>query len=212
MSSSIGGVSKIQQLSRSIFLLGALAAGGVLNPNSQLSAQEPPNRISATLISQSDFKIMRDKTLRDAKTIFFDLKIWRSLTEQEKIEFCALLHDTMLTGTKDDPEALRNDFLKNLKNLLESDLINDSLKNEIFKLSNYLMLDLALRRINRESPSPEKTTDFLSEIILKSRQINQKPNQIRTVSLEERVRNTNMIANETLALYTEIKNKHFPSN
>jgi hypothetical protein len=118
----------------------------------------------------------------------------------------------MLTGTKDDPEALRNNFLNNLKNLLTSNLISDSEKGEIFKLNNYLMLDLALRRINIYKPSPEKSKDFLSEIISESVKIIQKPNQNKRVSLEERVRNTNTIANETLALYTKIKNRHFPSN
>jgi hypothetical protein len=215
MNSSIAVVQQESGLSRRKFLTGmaGIVAGRVvLKPKSELSAQEPPNRISARLISQSDFNIMRDNTLRDAKTIFSDLKIWISLSEQDRIKFCELLHDTMLTGTKDDPEALRNNFLNNLKNLLTSNLISDSEKGEIFKLNNYLMLDLALRRINIYKPSPEKSKDFLSEIISESVKIIQKPNQNKRVSLEERVRNTNTIANETLALYTKIKNRHFPSN
>jgi hypothetical protein len=213
MNSSIGNVLQDSKLSRRKFITRMVASLAASNLGlGYKSSAEETDRISATLISQSDFNIMRDQTLRDAKTIFSDLKIWKSLTEQEKIEFCVLLHDTMLTGTKDDPEALRNNFLKNLKNLLTSNLISDSEKGEIFKLNNYLMLDLALRRINRESPSPEKTTDFLSEIISESVKIIQKPNQNKRVSLEERVRNTKKIAEQMLEEYKKIKDKYFPSN
>jgi hypothetical protein len=213
MSSSIGGVPQESRLSRRKFIGGMAASLAARNLGlGNKSSAEETNRISATLISQSDFNIMRDKTLIDAKRIFSDLKIWKSLTEEEKIEFCALLHDTMLTGTKDDPEALRNNFLKNLKNLLTSNLISDSEKGEIFKLNNYLMLDLALRRINIYQPSREKSKDFLSEIISESRRINQRPNQITTVSVEERVRNTKKIAEQMLVEYKKIKDKYFPSN
>jgi len=115
----------------------------------------------------------------------------------------------MLYDGRQTAENLVSTFLNNLNKLLRSNLIADDQKNTLFKIKNYLMLDLALLRIERFQPTQEKTIEFLKDIISSSGRIENQFSSERAGSVDAEIAKKNAEIEQMLAIYRIIKSKHF---
>ncbi len=195
------------------FGLGTFASAALTGNKTR--AQEPTKKLAESnlvVINPSDFESDRDKTLALAKQLFNDLDIWRSLSDQQKKDFCTRLHHTILFQEGKNTNEVTSKFLVSLNENLRSDSISLEDKNTLFNLQHYLMLDLAFMRLKKSNPKAQLRRDFLNEVISKSGTIGNQGNNIRTISFGQEIQNSHDTTEKMRQTYQEIKNKYFPVN
>jgi hypothetical protein len=200
-------------ISRRDFLKGAVLATLVSSTDKQAPGQDTKDTIpkisSPSLINASEFNKKRDKTLDTANNLFSDIESWKSLTAQEKKDFATRLRKTLLQDSKQPNEDKVYDFLNHLNSHLRSDVFNDVQKDQIFKLDDYLKLQLAFLSIEKRKPDPKTTQDFLSDIISETDLANTPNSKIKPVALGQEVHENTEKAKKDLEQFVSIRKKYF---
>jgi hypothetical protein len=200
-------------LNRRTFLRSAIAAAALANTGNETRGQEPDQRpgISAPpTIHLSEFNKLRDKTLNKANQLFSDNDNWRSLTEQEKTDFCFRVLKTLAKDKNQTTENSIEEFLENLNTNIHSKFFKEDQMNEIFKLPNYMMLGLGFLSIKKRNPDDETARLFLSEIISESVSSDSTKTPIKTASLGEELYQSTVNGKKILVRYASIRDKYFP--
>ena len=190
----------------------SLFSGNVDDYSGRLHAQEPnkkPQLSAPPTMHFSEFTKLKDKTLNKANELFSDIESWKSLPEEEKIDFCIRVLKTLAKDKNQSTENLINDFLSNLNHNLRSNRFTEDQKSEIFKLDNYMMLGLGFLSINKRNPNERTAKLFLSDII--SASVNPSPtkNSIKPVSLGQELYESTQEGERLLNTFVSIRNRHF---
>jgi len=206
------GVSRRGFLGSALATAASLTTGNVSDSSGRVRAQEPNNQsgtTKTTVIHRSDFDKIIETTLDRANELFSELDIWKSLSYQEKKDFCKRLHETILFVDGKSTNQVTSNFLDNLNKILKSDSISLEQKRNFFKLKHYLMLDLALERINRFNPKPEVIKAFLADIISRSGITENSDFPVRTISLSQQIDESRNTTEKMIEIYKSLKKKHF---